>query len=131
MLDQPKIMLSTLEQWAEYHRLKSIEHEKQLKSIASLLPHFVRLGIEGKAKDVHMLGRRAANILKYPRDKNPLIEALAAYPELDGGVLREDLSPQLCTRTAGHEGPCNGYPSPGCVGLGPKEEAEDSEKGGA
>lgn len=99
MLDQPKIMLSTPEQWAEYHRLKSIDYEKQLKGIAALLLRLVRLGIAGKGKDVHMLGQRATIILRYPRDRNPLIEELARHPDLFGSVLRD--GPLKCHQCGG------------------------------
>jgi len=81
---------STDKEWKEYYEKKAGELERQLKNVASMLPHFLRLGMDGKKKDLVMLSRRAANALKYPRDRDPLTAELKKYPEFAGSVLREE-----------------------------------------
>jgi len=88
MLEQPKVKPSSDAGWKDYYHRKLCEEERQLKSIAAILPHFLRLGMEGKKSDLVMLARRAANALKYPRDREPLVAELAKYPESRGSVLR-------------------------------------------
>lgn len=52
MLEQPKLKPSSDADWKEYYHRKLCEEERQLKSIAAMLPHFLRLGMEGKKSDL-------------------------------------------------------------------------------
>lgn len=89
-MDQPKLTPSSDADWKEYYHRKLCEEERQLKAIAAMLPHFLRLGMEGKTSDLVMLARRAANALKYPRDRQPLLDELAKCPDACGSVLRKE-----------------------------------------
>lgn len=97
-LKPPKIQSSTIEQWAEYYKLKAAEADNQLAYVCQKLPHILRLSAEGKHKDVGTLARMIANRLKYPRDKQPLEEEILKHPEYQGSLLRDDNDPN--TRSA-------------------------------
>ncbi len=97
MLDQPKITPSSDAEWKEYYHRKLTEVEKQLATVSACLPHCLRLAMEGKKKDSVMLFRRVANILKYPRDKDPLVAELRKYTDYMDGILRGEETPHAPT----------------------------------
>jgi len=92
VIQQPIITPSSDADWKRYYEKKSIEADKQLRDLAWAMAHMIRLGMEGKKKDVYMLGQRVARRLQFPRDKQQIVDELAKWPDFAGSILREDAS---------------------------------------
>ena len=89
-MEQPKITPSSDADWKRYYEKKSIEADKQLADLAWAMAHMIRLGMEGKKKDIYMLGQRVARRLHFPRDKQPIVAELAKWTKHAAGILREE-----------------------------------------
>lgn len=90
MEQMPMITPSSDADWKRYYEKKYIESDKQLKDLAWMFGHMIRLGMTGKQNDVYALGQRAARRLACPRDKQQIIDELAKWPEFKGSILREE-----------------------------------------
>ncbi|MGK3946177.1 hypothetical protein ABK046_48485, partial [Streptomyces caeruleatus] len=64
MMDHPIIHPSSDEDWKRYYQRKEIQAHKQLCYVCEKLPHILRLAMEGKGEDVHLLMRMIARRLQ-------------------------------------------------------------------
>lgn len=76
--------------WKLYYERQYNESDKQLKDLAWAMAHMIRLGMEGKKRDIYMLGQRVVRRLQYPRDRQQIETELAKWPENQGSILREE-----------------------------------------
>jgi hypothetical protein len=91
MFDQGStITPSSDAEWKAYYQRKHIECNKQLEYLANAFSHMLRFAMEGKKEDAHLLARRVARRLEYPRDKQPVLDELNKWPQYAGSVLREE-----------------------------------------
>lgn len=90
MEQMPMISPSSDADWKRYYERKYNETDKQLKDLAWAFAHMLRFAMSGARKDAHMMGRRVAYRLQYPRDKDQIFSELAKWPEFAGSVLREE-----------------------------------------
>jgi hypothetical protein len=89
-VEQPNISPSSAADWKRYYEKKFIEADQQLADLAWASVHLIRFAMSGKKEDAHLLGRRMARRLKFPRDKQPILDELAKWPEYATSILRED-----------------------------------------
>ena len=89
-MEQPIITPSSDAQWREYYQRKANESDLQVKDLAWAVAHLIRLGMEGKQKDIYMLGQRVARRLKYPRDKGQVVAELKNWKQFSGSILRDE-----------------------------------------
>lgn len=89
MEQMPMISPSSDEDWKRYYERKYQETDKQLKDVAWAFAHMLRFAMNGYRKDAHAMGRRVVNRLEYSRDKQPILDELAKWPEFAGSILRD------------------------------------------